>query len=178
LGVRAVIRNGSSVDSSLGGRCMSRSMLLYDGDCGFCTSCARWIEHRWPEGAAQLAIPWQLLGEDAMAATGLTEADFARSVWWVAAKGWWRLGRSRPGAAHPTDLLGGSPRLSTGRSLSTPAPRWDTCLQDACGGVTPRTVAGGDPSVRCSSSAPQVAPLHLGDPRGGVVDPPADDHLG
>ena len=56
--------------------------LIFDGDCGFCTTTARWIERRWDGHAA--AVPWQQLGERTF---GLTPADFRRAAWWVDRRG-------------------------------------------------------------------------------------------
>ncbi len=53
-------------------------MLIFDGDCGFCTTSARWIEDRLPEGTA--VEPWQALDIDAL---GLTEADVTTAAYWI-----------------------------------------------------------------------------------------------
>lgn len=53
-------------------------MLIYDGDCGFCTSAARWITRIVP--AAPDAQPYQFLDLDQY---GLTEDDCAERVWLV-----------------------------------------------------------------------------------------------
>jgi predicted DCC family thiol-disulfide oxidoreductase YuxK len=56
--------------------------LIYDGDCGFCTSSARWIERRWV-GSTE-AVPWQQFGIEGLARLELTEAEVGRSAWWLA----------------------------------------------------------------------------------------------
>ena len=57
-------------------------MLVFDGDCGFCTSSARWIEARLP---ADVAVePWQACDLDDL---GLTEAEFATAAYWIDADG-------------------------------------------------------------------------------------------
>ncbi len=53
-------------------------MLIYDGDCGFCTSSAAWIQKRLPDDAA--VVPWQ---EADLATLGLTEHDVTSAAWWV-----------------------------------------------------------------------------------------------
>lgn len=53
-------------------------MLIFDGDCGFCTTTARWIEDRLP--AATAVEPWQALDIDAL---GLTEADVTTAAYWI-----------------------------------------------------------------------------------------------
>ena len=53
-------------------------MLIYDGDCGFCTSSAAWFARRArdPERIA----PWQALDLDSY---GLTEQQVSESVYWA-----------------------------------------------------------------------------------------------
>lgn len=57
-------------------------MLIFDGDCGFCTTSARWIEDRLPSETA--VEPWQGLDIDAY---GLTEADVTTAAYWIDADG-------------------------------------------------------------------------------------------
>jgi predicted DCC family thiol-disulfide oxidoreductase YuxK len=57
-------------------------MLIFDGDCSFCTTSAMWIEHRLPSGAR--VEPWQRLDLDAF---GLTEADVTTAAYWVDERG-------------------------------------------------------------------------------------------
>jgi predicted DCC family thiol-disulfide oxidoreductase YuxK len=52
--------------------------FVYDGDCGFCTRCARFAERRVPTPAE--IVPWQLLE---LAPLGLTEAECDEAVQWV-----------------------------------------------------------------------------------------------
>jgi len=58
-------------------------VLIYDGDCGFCTQCANWLR-------AQLAtpltvVPWQEIHD--LSELGLTVADVSTAVYWVDAYG-------------------------------------------------------------------------------------------
>jgi predicted DCC family thiol-disulfide oxidoreductase YuxK len=62
-----------------------RPLLIFDGDCGFCTASAAWIAAQWA-GPAQ-TVPWQQLGPEGLAPFGLTTADTERAVYWVAADG-------------------------------------------------------------------------------------------
>lgn len=65
--------------SSLAG---SKGMLIYDGDCGFCTATARWIERRLSSG--YLVIPSQ---RAELHSLGLTDGDVDRSAWWIDSDG-------------------------------------------------------------------------------------------
>jgi predicted DCC family thiol-disulfide oxidoreductase YuxK len=90
----------------------SDRVLVYDGDCGFCTTAASWITGRWtPAGRAE-ALPWQHVGEAGLARLGLTTEDVTQAAWWVedghrfrghlavahalmaAGGGWGRVGRA------------------------------------------------------------------------------------
>ena len=53
-------------------------VLIYDGDCGFCTSSARWFEDR--VGPGVVVAPWQSLDLDDF---GLTEQDTQTASYWV-----------------------------------------------------------------------------------------------
>ena len=59
-----------------------RPVFLYDGDCAFCSSCARVIERRIPTTAAVRA--WQLTDLDAL---GVTPTEAEEAVVWVAPGG-------------------------------------------------------------------------------------------
>ena len=60
-------------------------ILIYDGDCGFCTSTALKISRRFKVQAT--ASPWQQLGEEYLRSVGLSIADTKKSAWWVDADG-------------------------------------------------------------------------------------------
>ncbi|MEM7142462.1 MAG: DUF393 domain-containing protein [Actinomycetota bacterium] len=53
-------------------------MLVFDGDCGFCTSSARWIERRLPDDIA--VVPWQSLD---LVELGLTEEQVTTAAYWI-----------------------------------------------------------------------------------------------
>jgi predicted DCC family thiol-disulfide oxidoreductase YuxK len=57
---------------------MPRATFVYDGDCAFCTSCARFIA-RWVPTEATV-VPWQFADLDAL---GLTLAECEAAVQWV-----------------------------------------------------------------------------------------------
>jgi predicted DCC family thiol-disulfide oxidoreductase YuxK len=50
--------------------------LVFDGDCGFCTTSATWLAG---EGRVEI-VPWQFLDLDAI---GLTLEQVSTSVWWL-----------------------------------------------------------------------------------------------
>ncbi|MBI2168926.1 MAG: DUF393 domain-containing protein [Actinobacteria bacterium] len=54
-------------------------MLIFDGDCGFCTTSARWVERRLPGGME--VVPFQ--GIDDLAALGLTLRNVETAAYWV-----------------------------------------------------------------------------------------------
>jgi len=57
--------------------------LLYDGDCGFCTTTAAWVSQRWPKHDAPRAVPWQLLSAQEVLASALSSDDLASAAWWL-----------------------------------------------------------------------------------------------
>jgi predicted DCC family thiol-disulfide oxidoreductase YuxK len=62
-------------------RSAGRPVLVFDGDCGFCTSSARWAQRRLHLVHVE---PWQLLDLDAL---GLTAERCDAAVQWVATDG-------------------------------------------------------------------------------------------
>lgn len=88
------------------------SVLLYDGDCSFCSSCARLIERRIRPRAT--VVPFQLaeLGE-----LGVSEAQAAEALQWVDADGAVRSGHEAVAAMLST--AGPAWRL-LGRLLTLP----------------------------------------------------------
>jgi predicted DCC family thiol-disulfide oxidoreductase YuxK len=79
-------RSGRHDDSpgiiaDVGGR-HERPALVYDGDCGFCSRCARWAIDRFRTEVP--VVPWQAYD---LAAVGLTEADVRAASYWVHADG-------------------------------------------------------------------------------------------
>ena len=55
-----------------------RPVFLYDGDCAFCTSSARFIERHIPTSAE--VTPWQFADLDAL---GVSQDDAEASVQWI-----------------------------------------------------------------------------------------------
>jgi predicted DCC family thiol-disulfide oxidoreductase YuxK len=95
-------------------------LLVYDGDCGFCTASAAWISQRWPDGSTAAAVPSQALDDGELERLGLTGRDVARSAWWVDGDG--RLGGHRAVAAALAASDG--PWRTAGRLLAVPPLSW------------------------------------------------------
>jgi len=91
------------------------AVLVYDGECGFCTSAARWAASRFRHG--ERAEPWQLLGEDGLAALGLNVKDVEEAAWWVDGETVRERGHRAVGRALKA---GGGWRSLVGWSLLTP----------------------------------------------------------
>jgi predicted DCC family thiol-disulfide oxidoreductase YuxK len=94
----------------------NRPVLVYDGDCGFCTKSARWLGRRLPDGAS--VQPGQALDH---AALGLDDDDVAAAAWWIDENGT----RSRGHAAIGRALVaGGGAWGVVGRLLLVPPLSW------------------------------------------------------
>ncbi|MHB8329806.1 MAG: thiol-disulfide oxidoreductase DCC family protein, partial [Acidimicrobiales bacterium] len=65
------------------------SLLVYDGECRFCTSSARRLARRLPAPTA--VVSGRQLGPEGLAAIGLTPGQAREAAWWVAPDG--RLSR-------------------------------------------------------------------------------------
>jgi predicted DCC family thiol-disulfide oxidoreductase YuxK len=50
--------------------------IVFDGDCGFCTTSAHWLE----DHSTITVVPWQRTD---LAALGLTEAEVTTAAYWV-----------------------------------------------------------------------------------------------
>lgn len=57
-------------------------LLIFDGDCAFCTWAAEWAGRRLPTGAG--IEPWQFI--DDLPVYGLTVEDVSAAVYWIDAK--------------------------------------------------------------------------------------------
>jgi len=53
-------------------------VLIFDGDCAFCTSCAAWARRHLKGGV--VTAPWRELD---LAVYGLFPADAIKAAWWV-----------------------------------------------------------------------------------------------
>ncbi len=91
-------------------------LLVYDGDCAFCTRSIRAIE-RWARPAVDFA-PWQRLDLDQL---GLTERQVTTAVRWIGPDG-----RCAHGAVALALTLGrgAAPWPAVGAAIRTPPLRW------------------------------------------------------
>jgi predicted DCC family thiol-disulfide oxidoreductase YuxK len=87
-------------------------VLVFDGDCAFCTSCARLLERT---GLAADAVAWQVADLDEL---GITAAQAAEALRWVEADGTIRTGHEALAAALGT--AAGSIWRLVGRALLLP----------------------------------------------------------
>lgn len=91
-------------------------LMIYDGDCGFCTVSARWLERGLPPAAD--VRPWQALD---LGALGLTEHDVTTAAWWIDASG--RSHRGSRGIARALAASRGW-RKAVGWLLLAPPVSW------------------------------------------------------
>lgn len=93
----------------------SPGLLIYDADCGFCTTSARWYAEK--AGNASAIAPWQ--GVD-LAAHRLTEEQASVAVQWS------NDGHTTSGASAIADALRSTtgPWRVVGRVLGTPPVSW------------------------------------------------------
>lgn len=142
---------------------MTQAVLVFDGDCGFCTWSAARIQ-RWAAGALDVE-PWQRAD---LTALGLTEAQCSAAVQFVDADG-----VASGGAAVARALLRcREPWRTAGRVLALPwlrpvAERGYVMVaanRHRLPGATPACALHGDERpagrVRGQGSADSVAPAH------------------
>lgn len=121
----------------------STAVLVFDGDCGFCTSAVGWLERSLPAMPEAAPYQWTDLG-----AYGLTTSDAREKVWLV------YEGRTYGGAAAVAAMLRHQPSPAL-RFLGWLGAAWPWSL---AAGVAYRLVArwryrlpGGTPACRVSS---------------------------
>ncbi len=92
-----------------------RPVLLYDGDCAFCTRCADFLERIGPEAEI---VPWQFAD---LAELGVTEDQATDAVQWVGVDGTVRSGHEAIAA-----VLSRAGRIwrVAGRTLLLPGVSW------------------------------------------------------
>ncbi|HET8681438.1 MAG TPA: DCC1-like thiol-disulfide oxidoreductase family protein [Micromonosporaceae bacterium] len=101
-----------------------RPTFVYDGDCAFCTSCARFVARQVPTPAD--VVPWQ---HTDLAALGLTDDQCAAAVQWVGADGRTAAGPEAIAellrSSHPAwRLVGRLLGLRPALAAAWPAYRW------------------------------------------------------
>lgn len=101
-----------------GGMAVSEPTLVFDGDCGFCTSSVHWAQ-RWCRPAVAF-VPWQRLD---LEANGLTLDEVTRSVQWLPASPGAPV-RSGAGAAARTLLRSRWPWRPVGALMLIPPISW------------------------------------------------------
>jgi predicted DCC family thiol-disulfide oxidoreductase YuxK len=104
---------------------MTPAVFLFDGDCAFCTTCARFIDRRIPTRARVVA--WQFADLDKL---GVTPEAAEQAVQWIPAGGGAALAGPDAIAALLRDgggmwrPAGAALRLRPVRWLAWPAYRW------------------------------------------------------
>jgi predicted DCC family thiol-disulfide oxidoreductase YuxK len=96
-----------------------RPVFLYDGDCAFCTSCARFIERHIPTAAE--VTPWQFADLEAL---GVTQDDAEASVQWIDPGAGRRLNAAGPAAIARLLVDAGSYWRPLGWLLDRRPVRW------------------------------------------------------
>jgi predicted DCC family thiol-disulfide oxidoreductase YuxK len=92
-------------------------MLVFDGDCAFCTSSAHWIQARLPESID--VVPWQRLDLDAL---HMNEDDVTTAAYWVDPDG--TRHRGHRGIAHALMASTSAAWCTVGRIMLVPPISW------------------------------------------------------
>jgi predicted DCC family thiol-disulfide oxidoreductase YuxK len=98
----------------------ARSVLVFDGDCGFCTTAADWARRGWTDDAVAV-VPWQALGDGGLGALGLSVPEARRAAWWADSEGHLWRGHRAVGMAL---RRGRGWRQPAGLLLLTPPASW------------------------------------------------------
>ena len=94
-------------------------MFLYDGDCAFCSSCARFIERRIPTSAE--VTPWQFADLETL---GISQHDAEASVQWIGRRAGGPVGAAGPAAIARLLVDAGSYWRPLGWLLDWRPVRW------------------------------------------------------
>jgi predicted DCC family thiol-disulfide oxidoreductase YuxK len=119
-------------------------MLIFDGDCSFCTSSANWIRHRLPKTAR--VEPWQRLDLDSF---GLTERDVTSAAYWVDERG--RTYRGHRSIGKALTAVGGIWK-AVGALILVPPISWLAALGYAIVARNRSRLPGGTPECKLPSS--------------------------
>jgi predicted DCC family thiol-disulfide oxidoreductase YuxK len=128
----------------MGGDGERRPVLVFDGDCAFCTSCAHLLERIGPEADV---VAWQLSDLQEL---GITAEQAAEAVRWIGADGSVRSGHEAIAAALGT--AGRGWRIA-GRAIVLPGVSWPAAAvyravarnRHRLPGGTPACATGRDP---------------------------------
>ena len=119
---------------------MTRPVLLYDGDCAFCTSCARLIERRVRPRAD--VVPWQFADLEAL---GVSAEQATAAVQWICVDGGVRSGHE----AIAATLRAGAPLWRPfGRLLVLPGIGWVAARAYELVAANRYRLPGGTPACR------------------------------
>lgn len=123
---------------------MRRPVLLYDGDCAFCTSCARLVERRLGPDAEIIA--WQFAD---LADLGVSEEQAADAVQWVQPDGTVRSGHEAVAA-----MLSSSGPIwgIIGRILLLPGISWTAARAYRLIATNRHRLPGGTPACELTGS--------------------------
>lgn len=127
------------------------SILVYDGDCGFCTTTATWVARKFRHG--ERAEAWQFLGERLLEQHGLGLDDVQEAAWWVDAGGRRERGHRSVGRALRAS---GGLRGLVGWFVLTPPTSW---LAAGAYRLVVRwryRLPGGAPACRADASPPKA----------------------
>lgn len=61
----------------------SAPILIFDGECGFCSASAQWIASKWPRESAVTLREWQSFTERELFEFGLTLSEVKEAAWWI-----------------------------------------------------------------------------------------------
>jgi predicted DCC family thiol-disulfide oxidoreductase YuxK len=95
------------------------AVLIFDGECGFCTSAANWAGAKFRGGERTQA--WQLLDAGALASLHLTRTEVEQAAWWVDRDGHRDRGHRAIGRALEA---GGGWRRAVGSLVLAPPTSW------------------------------------------------------
>lgn len=93
-----------------------RRVLVFDGDCAFCSSIARWARRRLPKGAG--VVPWQFIEDPSE--YGLTREGIREAAYWIDEDG--RAHRGHEAATETLRQIGGG-WAGVARAMELPGVR-------------------------------------------------------
>lgn len=127
-----------------------QSVLVFDGDCGFCTTAATWTSRRFSHG--ERAQAWQFLGDEFLEKHHLNSKDVGEAAWWVNDGGLRERGHRAVGRAL---VANGGLREIVGWLILTPPLSW---LAAGVYRVAVRwryRLPGGTPACKVGSTIPK-----------------------